>query len=88
MMLSRVVIRGWGSMIARREGMNGKKKKQLRYKSQFETLDAKILRLRNPLGGYLKQTGHQATNGKAIARRKVASWLFWSLKRFRKMHVL
>ena len=75
-------------MIARREGMNGKKKKQLRYKSQFETLDAKILRLRNPLGGYLKQTGHQATNGKAIARRKVASWLFWSLKRFRKMHVL
>ena len=75
-------------MIAKREGMNGKKEKQLRYKSQFETLDAKILRLRSPLGGYLKQTGHQATNGEAIMRRKVASWLFWSLRRFRKTRVL
>jgi len=61
-------------MIAKREGMNGKKKKQLRYKSQFETLDAKILRLRSPLGGYLKANwspgnqweGHHETQSRIL----------------------
>lgn len=85
-MLCRVRVRG--TRTAKREEMHRKKKRQHQYKSQFETLDAKMLRLKSPVGKYLWQTGHQATNGKAIMRRGVTSWLFWSLGRFRKMHVL
>jgi hypothetical protein len=52
-MLSRVEIHVGG--IAKREGMHGKKKKQHRYKSQFETLDAEMLRLKSPVGWYLRK---------------------------------
>lgn len=41
--------------------MHGKKKKQHRYKSQFETLDAEMPRLKSPVDPYLRKlvTGNQ-----------------------------
>lgn len=52
------VVCGWNTRrggIAKREGLHGKKKKQRRYKSQFETLDAEMLRLKRPVGWYLRK---------------------------------